>query len=124
MASAVQIRYLLKSKQSNNLLYLYLVAIKICEGDSIILSIINNAYPEGTLYHWTVSPGSSQVTTTKPNFIIPVSTTANTGIYNVFAEKEGCFSKVSDDVVITVIKQPNQPSSPELLNCAKERQLN
>lgn len=82
---------------------------KICEGDSIIISIINNEYSDGTLYHWTVSPGSSQVITTKPYYIIPASATTNSGQFNVYAENDGCFSNVSEDAFISVIKQPNQP---------------
>ena len=82
---------------------------KVCEGDSIILNILNNVFPDGTNYHWTISPSSSQVTTTKPFLIIPEAATSNTGIFNVFAEKDGCFSDLSDDVFISVIKRPNQP---------------
>ncbi len=82
---------------------------KVCEGDTIKITIKNDSYSEGTKFNWTVSPGGSAVTTINPYFIIPVSSEINSGAYTVSAEKDGCLSEISDDFNLTVIRTPNQP---------------
>ncbi len=84
-------------------------SLKVCEGDSAKIYILNNIFSEGTTYNWTISPGNQSIKTTKPYLVIEQTSLSNNGKFSVTAEKDGCLSSVSDELILKVIKRPNQP---------------
>ncbi len=79
----------------------------VCEGDDILLTVVNKDYQQGDIYHW-VTP-NKEYKTQEPNFTITSAQNDNFGTYSVFVERAGCLSDSSKEIVINIIPRPNQP---------------
>ncbi len=79
----------------------------VCEGNDILLSVVNDDYQQGDIYHW-VTP-NKEYKTQEPTFTITSAQNDNFGVYSVFVERDGCLSEHSKEVVINIVTKPNQP---------------